>query len=93
MRVQLGGTSYAAVSLSRDDVGALVRPNAINSDEIADGGLEAADLSAAARTALAAAAASPPSSGRSACSARRLTDVLAPLPRRPSISTASVPAT
>jgi hypothetical protein len=29
-----------------------VRPNAINTDEIADGGLEAADLSAAARTAL-----------------------------------------
>jgi hypothetical protein len=94
--IALGGTSYAAVSLSRNDVGAWhirsgavgkseirrsavsaselrrngvrpseirrdavgpseVRANAINTDEIADRGLEAADLSAAARTALAAA--------------------------------------
>jgi hypothetical protein len=94
--IALGGTSYAAVSLSRNDVGAWhissgavgksevrrsavsaselrrngvrpseirrdavgpseVRANAVNTDEIADGGVAAADLSAAARTALAAA--------------------------------------
>ena len=91
--VALGGTSYAAVSLSHNSVGSWqirtaavdksevhrsavaaseirrngvdrseikrdavgpseVRPNAITTDEIVDGGLEAADLSAAARTAL-----------------------------------------
>jgi hypothetical protein len=94
--VALGGTTYAAVSLSHDSVGSWqirtaavdkseihrsavaaseirrngvnrseikrdavgpseVRPNAINTDEIADGGLAAADLSAAARAELTAA--------------------------------------
>jgi hypothetical protein len=94
--VALGGTSYAAVSLSKDSVGSWqirtgavdksevhrgavaaseirrngvnrseirrdavgpseVRQNAINTDEIADGGVAAADLSAAARAELTAA--------------------------------------
>src|SRR3954452_8048501 len=48
--VALGGSSYAALKLPRNSVGAAqIRTGAVHSSDVADGSLTAADLSAAAR--------------------------------------------
>lgn len=51
--IALGGSSYAALKLPRDSVGATqIRLGAVRSAEVADGSLQAADLSAAAKRGL-----------------------------------------
>lgn len=52
--IALGGSSYAALKLPRNSVGAAqLRPGAVHSSDVANGSLQAADLSGAARKALA----------------------------------------
>jgi hypothetical protein len=48
--IALGGSSYAALKLPRNSVGAAqIRSGAVHSSDVADGSLQAKDLSAAAR--------------------------------------------